>query len=297
MFHLLPGESLDMNKQRSAFTLIELLVVIAIIAILAAILFPVFAQAREQARKTVCLSNLKQTGLGLLMYSEDYDEQYVPWHTGTDMSASAGYLGNTVAGPPFIDSENFDLSWDRVIQPYIKNSLITGCPSDKSIHPFPATEAGGYAVRSFSIPGNMGGGWCPNTPPPAVAGVPEPSITIYLDERDNCASGNSRHDWNWCSVTDAESESAWRHDAQQNFLYTDGHAKNTHWDSGTTEGTSAGSMTYLTGTHKFSGYDWSHTDGSLFAAYNRLPGGADNNQIPFECGNKIPVDITGDQIP
>src|SRR6266536_4639298 len=60
--------------RRSGFTLIELLVVIAIIAILAALLFPVFARAREQARKTTCLSNLKQIGAGMLMYAQDYDE-------------------------------------------------------------------------------------------------------------------------------------------------------------------------------------------------------------------------------
>jgi prepilin-type N-terminal cleavage/methylation domain-containing protein len=62
-----------------AFTLIELLVVIAIIAILAAILFPVFARAREQARKTSCLSNMKQIGLGIGMYVQDYDEKYFSW--------------------------------------------------------------------------------------------------------------------------------------------------------------------------------------------------------------------------
>jgi prepilin-type N-terminal cleavage/methylation domain-containing protein len=65
-------------KQRRGFTLIELLVVIAIIAILAAILFPVFAQAREKARSAACLSNLKQVGMATRMYSQDYDEVLVP---------------------------------------------------------------------------------------------------------------------------------------------------------------------------------------------------------------------------
>src|SRR6476620_9900153 len=68
--------SLHRNANRSAFTLIELLVVIAIIAILAAILFPVFAQAREKARQTSCLSNTKQISLGILMYLQDYDERF-----------------------------------------------------------------------------------------------------------------------------------------------------------------------------------------------------------------------------
>lgn len=66
------------SDRKSAFTLIELLVVIAIIAILAAILFPVFAQARESARATACLSNTKQMALGQLMYSQDYDETIIP---------------------------------------------------------------------------------------------------------------------------------------------------------------------------------------------------------------------------
>src|ERR1043165_6386719 len=98
--------------RKNAFTLIELLVVIAIIAILAAILFPVFAQAREAARKTSCLSNIKQTGLAMLMYVQDYDERFVPWHVGEDAS------GGTIAGAPFIDSDGYDLAWDRLILPY-----------------------------------------------------------------------------------------------------------------------------------------------------------------------------------
>jgi prepilin-type N-terminal cleavage/methylation domain-containing protein/prepilin-type processing-associated H-X9-DG protein len=87
-----------------AFTLIELLVVIAIIAILAAILFPVFAQAREKARGISCLSNCKQIGLGIQMYAQDYDETFVP--------ASVGFT-------PF----------NVLIEPYIKNQQVWTCPS------------------------------------------------------------------------------------------------------------------------------------------------------------------------
>ncbi|MGQ9737956.1 MAG: DUF1559 family PulG-like putative transporter [Armatimonadota bacterium] len=94
------------------FTLIELLVVIAIIAILAAILFPVFAQAREKARATACLSNMKQLALGIQMYAQDYDEVYV---------GSYVYANGWGQCPMFV--------WQDLIYPYIKNRQIFGCPS------------------------------------------------------------------------------------------------------------------------------------------------------------------------
>jgi|SRR5579884_1024752 len=99
-------------RHKNAFTLIELLVVIAIIAILAAILFPVFAQAREKARATSCLSNVKQVDLAFQMYLQDYDEDMMPhW--------------NNVSGDPKAPQ----YEWPMLIQPYIKNWQIFHCPS------------------------------------------------------------------------------------------------------------------------------------------------------------------------
>ncbi|MFY7950867.1 MAG: DUF1559 domain-containing protein, partial [Armatimonadaceae bacterium] len=94
-----------------AFTLIELLVVIAIIAILAAILFPVFAQAREKARQASCLSNQKQIGLGLMMYTQDYDETYPTAYLyknntlTTNGGSAGGYIHFTATVHPYVKNE------------------------------------------------------------------------------------------------------------------------------------------------------------------------------------------------
>lgn len=101
------------SARESAFTLIELLVVIAIIAILAAILFPVFAQARAKARQTSCLSNQKQIGTGLMMYVSDYDETYPCINRGL-------ITGNTTA---------YYMMWTSQVQPYIKNTEVFQCAS------------------------------------------------------------------------------------------------------------------------------------------------------------------------
>ena len=105
------------RPQFRAFTLIELLVVIAIIALLAAILFPVFARARENARRASCQSNLKQIALGIRQYTQDYDERYP-----LDDTNDVGTVG-----------------WAYIIQPYVKSEQILQCPSDSG--PLPSTTS------------------------------------------------------------------------------------------------------------------------------------------------------------
>jgi prepilin-type N-terminal cleavage/methylation domain-containing protein/prepilin-type processing-associated H-X9-DG protein len=116
---------------RTGFTLIELLVVIAIIAILAAILFPVFARAREMARKSACLSNFKQAGTGILMYVQDWDETMPP----SEQPGCCAYdpLKN--------------VSWPELIQPYTKNWGIHNCPTD----PFSSDNIG---LQQMGVPQN-----------------------------------------------------------------------------------------------------------------------------------------------
>jgi prepilin-type N-terminal cleavage/methylation domain-containing protein/prepilin-type processing-associated H-X9-DG protein len=134
------------SSHKRAFTLIELLVVIAVIALLAAILFPVFAKARENARRASCQSNLKQIGLGLLQYIQDYDE----------VLPSAAY-GTT-------DKNNESYTrWQDVIYPYVKSEQIFNCPSHTSTSGYRAFKAqtapsgalinannnGSYAINAF----------------------------------------------------------------------------------------------------------------------------------------------------
>ena len=144
------------GKRRPAFTLIELLVVIAIIAILAAILFPVFARARENARRSSCMSNLKQIGLGLLQYAQDYDER-LP--SGTDSGRGKGWAGSSL--------------------PYIKSQQIFVCPSDTTPVGNPVISYAYNSAIPLVFPSN------PAWNGPALAAFNASSLTVMVFEVTN----------------------------------------------------------------------------------------------------------------
>ncbi len=151
-------------KRCAAFTLIELLVVIAIIALLAAILFPVFAKAREKARQTVCLSNMKQIGLGLAQYTSDYDS------TSPPANDNVQYFSSTTLMP--LPLPNFLTS----LYPYTKNYQILFCPS------VTLKDPGGAAPTGTSTTSYSGNAVVMGRPETII---PAPADVIYLQERNS----------------------------------------------------------------------------------------------------------------
>jgi prepilin-type N-terminal cleavage/methylation domain-containing protein/prepilin-type processing-associated H-X9-DG protein len=225
--------------RRRGFTLIELLVVIAIIAILAAILFPVFARAREKARAASCLSNIKQLMLGLLMYQQDYDERNA-------------HLFNSLAGAPWpmrvVDNTTPPdgltpgaYSWRAVIQPYVKNITLNGCPSASDGLEYTSRQGacgqgwhqvrGSYGYNMTNVSGRPDG--------QKLSWFQKPANTIAIADVNCC--GKSCFAVSCCvgsgpaslsSFTQAQlDETRWdgivstRHNEGANFGFYDGHAK------------------------------------------------------------------------
>jgi prepilin-type N-terminal cleavage/methylation domain-containing protein/prepilin-type processing-associated H-X9-DG protein len=191
--------------RRTGFTLIELLVVIAIIAILAAILFPVFAQAREKARQASCLSNVKQISLGMMMYIADYDECFV--------NVTGSYR------------------WYDPLYPYVKNAGVFQCPSnqDKSnlntdyvlsgifahgVHQAAFTSPAGTIMASERANGIPYDGYHPW---PSIASQNWDDLNAYL--------AGDGHNW---FVDHVAKE---RHNGGSSYGFGDGHAKWTRWNA------------------------------------------------------------------
>jgi prepilin-type N-terminal cleavage/methylation domain-containing protein/prepilin-type processing-associated H-X9-DG protein len=241
-----------MSYKRHAFTLIELLVVIAIIAILAAILFPVFAQAREKARSTSCLSNIKQLGIGTMMYSQDYDECY-PLAVA---QYGANYFNGGYSFPAGWDNPvdaAFELAsnvtWSNATQPYVKNQGILSCPSA-------AKTDIGWSVGQRKEPGYVSYSYNGLLHSYSQAGVVAPADVIMFSEmqgkyaykgvalsnpRLNCGAVSAGCLYtpranNACATTPGGQSSGGNytannatvrliHSGGQNFGFADGHAK------------------------------------------------------------------------
>ena len=184
---------------KRGFTLIELLVVIAIIAILAAILFPVFAKAREKARQSSCLSNLKQINLAWLSYAQDYDERVCSARVTPGTSPTASY--------------HYD--FPIMLMPYIKNNQVFDCPSSS----VPKYDGGQYYTRASYMQnvrlGNEPAGTANKFAPVSLGAVNSPSTCpVHWD-----AGRESPEGW-W-----VQSYLGIRHNEGLNVDFVDGHAK------------------------------------------------------------------------
>jgi len=239
-------------KTRRGFTLIELLVVIAIIAILAAILFPVFAKAREKARQTACLSNVRQIGTALLSYAQDYDERLPVWQ----------WANRPCGGNPYPDGAPISpckqVIWWAASQPYAKNYQLYQCPSaGTERHKCPNGDPGGAAsvwwnatpVVHYGMNEVMtlyteccGGG-------SKLAQLVQPSVCLMIGDSRNSLGGwdnNNYHvlrrfalpdapcDGNYnCNTTTmpADAGKYAKHNEGSNIGFADGHAKWRKWTS------------------------------------------------------------------
>ncbi|BDI28354.1 hypothetical protein CCAX7_004050 [Capsulimonas corticalis] len=197
-------------QSKRGFTLIELLVVIAIIAILAAILFPVFAKAREKARQISCASNLKQLGLGMMQYIQDNDERFPTGWMGQSTDINAGKIQY----------------WPYAIYPYVKSAGVYKCPDDSQNH------ACSYLINSNGINSSDG-------TPGSIAQIDMPAQLILLAE----GSVGTGGDWDATNATTGHglntdytiaggsdrisnpSAGLPRHTQRMNIAFIDGHVK------------------------------------------------------------------------
>ncbi len=213
------------SQRRSAFTLIELLVVIAIIAILAAILFPVFARARENARRSSCQSNLKQINLGFMQYTQDYDERLPNSQDGGKaVIAAPGVSWNYFTGNSASTAtvNNFDMSRSS-LQPYLKSSQIFICPSDSVGQTSGDSYAGNQCVFNASGPAITGytAGFASGK---SLAAFDDTTRYMLLAEETTGTDGSTQGSTDDAYLTIGNSISG-RHFDGSNVAFLDGHVK------------------------------------------------------------------------
>jgi len=223
------------HSRHAGFTLIELLVVIAIIAILAAILFPVFSQAREKARATSCLSNTKQISLAFAMYNQDYDEGFMA--TVTERQAPAGTPDTSDARAPY--------SYRVLLNPYIKTQQIFKCPSapawaplgpgnwyptDYGCHlneghlvPSASNHASDYA--GLTSPDLSDFGFNESTPLASITYPAQFLLCADAGRSDGTTSRGGIYPQPWAFDVSTQARFIARHQQGGNVAYADGHSK------------------------------------------------------------------------
>ena len=211
----------NLAATRSAFTLIELLVVIAIISLLAAILFPVFGRVRENARRSTCMSNLKQIGMGILQYTQDYDECY---------PLNGANIYTSTSTDAFQRAKN---SWRSLIFPYVKSEQVFVCPSNPNREDFTfdnGTDPGSFKKSYNALLGTV---ISTTDTPVKISAVQYASSTIAIIEtfdggfgEDASKIGSLNYGYN-----QHQDDMFAGHMGTANFLFSDGHVKAMRPDS------------------------------------------------------------------
>ena len=230
-------------ERRRGFTLIELLIVISIISSLAAILFPVFARARENARRASCMSNVKQMALAFMQYTQDYDERLPLYQRCSTQQPVGGIRGwnNSVSCPGAGQAAH---PWNNQIQPYLKSTQIFNCPSahygsgaeDAQVYTGTATVNLSYGYNRY-----ISFGFLVTTGNPAVditkpglslASIPQPAITplvmdstYYLTDPNHQCANKTMNSWCTDPNNDGSDPPAPRHLETFNIAFADGHVK------------------------------------------------------------------------